>query len=93
MKLKREEIRKIAELVMKNLTAHALIEPKVPHEKLVEKVESLIFKNLEEEVSIEEEVKKLMEQYRAQIASGSIDPQKAYTMIKKQVAKDRKFIL
>ncbi len=93
VKLKREEVRKIAELVMKNLTAHALIESKVPNAKLVEKIESLIFRNLEEEASIEEEVKKLMEQYRTQIGSGSIDPQKAYTMIKKQVAKDRKFIL
>ena len=37
-----------------------------------------------------------MEQYRTQIASsqdGAIDPQKAYMMIKKQVAKDRKFVL
>ncbi len=44
-------------------------------------------------MAIEEEVKRLMEQYRDQIASGSIDPQKAYMMIKKQVAKDKKFIL
>jgi hypothetical protein len=93
MKLKREEVRKIAELVMKNLGAHSLIETKSPHEKLVERIETVIFKNLEEEAAIEEEVKKLMEQYRSQIASGSIDPQKAYMMIKKQVAKERKFIL
>ena len=52
-----------------------------------------IHKNLDEETAIEEGVKKLMEQYRSQIASGSVDPQKAYMMIKKQVAKERKFVL
>lgn len=93
MKLKREEIRKIAEAVLKNLNDHSLIASKTPNDKVLERIETLIARNLEEEAAIEEEVKKLMEQYRAQIASGSIDPQKAYMMIKKQVAKERKFIL
>jgi hypothetical protein len=93
VKLKREEVRKIAELVLKNLSAHSLIAAQASHDRMVERIETVIFKNLEEEAAVEEEVKKLMEQYRSQIASGSIDPQKAYMMIKKQVAKERKFIL
>ena len=92
MKLKREEIHKIAELMLKNLSAQSLITTKA-NDKVVERIETLILRNLEEEMAIEEEVKKLMEQYRSQIASGAIDTQKAYMMIKKQVAKERKFIL
>jgi Holliday junction DNA helicase RuvB len=47
----------------------------------------------EEEATIEEEVRKLMDQYRRQIGSGEIDPQRVYEMIKKQGAKEKKFIL
>lgn len=96
MKLKRGEIRKIAELTLKNLKGHSLINTKAADEKICERIELVILKNLDEEAAIEEEVKKIMEQYRTQIAfskDGEIDPQKAYMMIKKQVAKDRKFVL
>lgn len=93
MKLKREEIAKIAELVQRHLKEAQLITTSAPDDRLRERIGSIILKNLEEESAIEEEVKKIMEQYRSQIASGAIDSQKAYMMIKKQVAKDRKFIL
>lgn len=96
MKLKREEIAKIAALIQGRLKEAHLITASVPDERIRERIEAIILKNLEEEAAIEDEVKKLMEQYRSQIASskdGAIDSQKAYMMIKKQVAKDRKFIL
>ena len=93
MKLRREEIAKLAGLILKNLKDKSLITLLVSENEIFAKIESVIQKNLEQEVAIEDEVKKIMEQYRSQIASGSIDPQKAYMMIKKQVAKDRKFIL
>jgi len=93
MKLKREEITRLAGLILKNLKGRSVITMRVPEDKIASKIEAVILKNVEEEAAIEEEVKKIMEQYRSQIASGSIDPQKAYMMIKKQVAKDRKFVL
>ncbi len=93
MKLKKEEVRRIAELVQARLKETHLLATSTPEDRILERIEVIILKNLEEEVAIEDEVKKLMEQYRTQIASGAIDSQKAYMMIKKQVAKDRKFIL
>jgi hypothetical protein len=93
MKLKREEIAKIAGLILTDLKSKSLIILRVPEEKIRTRIEAVILKNLEEEVAIEEEVKRLMEQHRDQIASGSIDSQKAFMMIKKQVAKEKKFIL
>lgn len=93
MKLKKEEISKISHSILKNLKGRSLINGRVPEEQIVRKIESVIVKNLEQEMAIEEEVKRIMEQYKAQIASGSIDPQRAYMMIKKQVAKEKKFIL
>lgn len=93
MKLKTDEIRRIAALILKNLQERSLIVPRVGEDQIVARIETVFAKNLQEEQAIEEEVKKIMEQYRSQIASGSIDPQKAYMMIKKQVAKERKFVL
>ncbi len=93
MKLKKEEIAKISRLIASHLTAAKLWELKIGEDKVVARIEVIIGKNIDEEAAIEEEVKKLMDQYRDQIGSGAIDPQKAYMMIKKQVAKERKFVL
>ncbi|MBI2066773.1 MAG: DUF507 family protein [Deltaproteobacteria bacterium] len=92
MHLKKEEIARLAHQIGENLKKSGVVF-KVEERRIVEKVETVIQKNVDDEHRIEDEVKKLMEQYRAQIATGSVDPQKVYMMIKKQVAKDRKFIL
>lgn len=93
MKLKREEILKLSGLIADHLKVDAAVSFKTPDDQVRSIIEQAIYKNLQDEVAIEEEVKKIMEQYRSQIASGAIDPQKVYTMIKKQVAKERKFVL
>ncbi len=93
MKMKPEEIIRLAGIILNNLKTKSLIAPKGTDDRLSAAIQSAILKNLQDEESIEQEVKKIMEQYKVQISSGTIDPQKAYMMIKKQVAKDRKFIL
>ena len=91
--MRREEVAKLSGLILKNLRDKSLVTPKVAESSLLAKIELVILRNLEQEEAIHEEVKKIMEQYRAQIASGAIDSQKVYSMIKKQVAKERKFVL
>ncbi len=93
MHLKREQITRIAEQVTRNLKEKGSAVYKVGADKIQAKVEEVIQKNIQEELNIETEVKRVMEQYRSQVASDNVDPQKIYTMIKKQVAKERKFIL
>lgn len=79
--------------MLRDMKAEGVFTTTASEEDLRSAIEGVILRNMEEEVAIEDEVKKIMEQYRAQIASGAVDPQKIYMMIKKQVAKDRKFIL
>ena len=93
MKFKKEEIAKLSRLIFESLKTHSLLKGTVVESKIISKTEAAISKNLEDEAAIEEQARKLMDQYRSQIASGAVDPQKAYMMIKKQVAKERKFIL
>lgn len=91
--MKQGEISRIARQILGNLKERGVAVFKVDAGRLQARIEAVFVKNLNEETAIEEEVRRLMDQYRAQVASGAIDPQKAYQMIKKQVAKDRKFIL
>lgn len=93
MHLRKEQITLIASQVVRNLRERGTSTFKVPEDKIQERIEDVIHKNLQEEMAIEGEVKKLMEQYKDQIATGNVDAQKMYTMMKKQVAKERKFIL
>lgn len=92
MRLKKEQIAQIAHQVGENLKK-AGCRLKTDEGAFFGKIEAIIQKNIQDELVIEDEVKKLMDQYRQQIASGAVDPQKAYQMIKKQVAKEKNFVL
>ncbi len=93
MSLKKEEIQKISAKVLRHLKDHSLIKPLVGEDKILHKIEAVFQKNLDEEAAIERDARKLMDQYKNQISSGAIDSQKAFTMIKKQLIKERKFII
>ncbi len=92
MRFKKEQIAIVAHLIGEALKK-AGCPFKVAEAQVIQKIEAVIQKNVDDEMKIEDEVKKLMDQYRVQIASGAADPQRVYQMIKKQVAKERKFVL
>lgn len=93
MKLKREEIQRLSQILFQHLRDKHLITALEAEAKILEKINAVIQKNMDEELAIENQARKLIDQYSGQINSGAVDPQKAFTMIKKQVAKERKFIL
>ncbi|QQR79356.1 MAG: DUF507 family protein [Deltaproteobacteria bacterium] len=93
MSLKKEEIKTLSIKILRFLKSQNLIKPLVGEDKIEAKIEAVFQKNLDEEATIERDARKLMDQYKSQIASGAIDSQKAFTMIKKQLIKERKFIL
>ena len=92
MHLKKEQMAQLAHQIVEDLKKSGVIFKGV-EEKIFEKIFHVIQKNVEQELEIEDQVKKLMDQYKVQIASGSIDAQKVYQMIKRQVAKERNFVL
>lgn len=93
MRLKKEQIDKIVHLVVKVLQTKKLAAFKVSEEKIFSKISEIIVKNLQEEDKIDDQVRKLMEQYQTQIASGQLDRQKVFQMIKKQLVKEKNFVL
>jgi hypothetical protein len=92
MYLRKEQVASIAHAIGVALKKGGVVLKK-GEKGVVEKIESVIQKNIDDERAIDEQVKNMMDQYRNQIASGSVDPQRAFQMIKKQVAKERKFVL
>ena len=93
MRLRPDHIQKISELIVKNLKSHHLLELKVPEANVLDKTVAVITKNMEAEEQIDLEAKKMMEKFRSQIESGDMDERKVFQMIKKQIAKDKKFVL
>ena len=93
MRLKDKEIQRIAKMVIKHLAEKKLFEPKRDLPFLENRIVELLMANMQEEADIDNETKKMMEQYDAQIKAGQIEYHKMYRMIKQQLAKDRNFVL
>jgi hypothetical protein len=93
MRLKKEQIDKISRILFQAIQSKNLATFKVSEEKILSKISEIITKNLLEEDKIDDQVRKLMEQYQTQIASGQLDRQKVFQMIKKQLVKDKNFIV
>ena len=93
MRLKKATLQRLATNLVTSLISKQLLQPKVDTHQLIEAVATILIQNMEEERAIEDETRKLMERYRSQIDQGHADPQRLYMMIKKQVAKEKKFIL
>lgn len=91
MKLKPPLVKKLSTAIFVELQNKKLLQILSSPEKVVSKIESVIMADVNAELEIEQTARKVMEQYRAQVESGAIDYQKMYSLIKKQLIKERKF--
>ena len=93
MRLKKEQVQKIGELILKGLKDKKLATFKISEEKVLNRILEIITKDLRVETDLEDEVRRLMEQYKAQIEAGHVDYQKMFQMIKKQLIKERNLVV
>ncbi len=93
MRLKKEQIQNIAQSVLTELRRDNSIRIKTTDEKIKNKIIEIISLDLIKEDKLDEEVKKMMDQYKAQISSGNMDAQKVFQMIKKQLVKERNIVI
>lgn len=93
MRLKKEQVQKIGELVLKGLLSKKLAVLKVPEEKVLHRIIEIMTHDLQSEDKLDAEVRQLMEKFKTQIASGQMDSQKVFQMIKKQLIKDRNLVI
>jgi len=94
MRLKDEQIARLAEKVLGDLERAALIEEKKGRQELLAAVRKAIDADLQAEQALERDAEALLEQsLRAMGGAADIDRHKMLKMIKDKLAKERKIVL
>lgn len=93
MRLKEQHIEKIATLITRRLREKDLVTFRKSEYDVLHKIISIINADMQLEVDLESEARKLMAQFRPQIESGEVDERALFMKIKKQLAKQKKIIL
>lgn len=94
MRLKDEQISRLAEKVLADLSRADLVQLKQERSAALSAIRAAISENIKEEESLEKDAELLLEQtLRAMGNSGGIDRHKMLRMIKERLAKERKIVL
>lgn len=93
MRLNADQIERLSHRIIQQLIAQHLAELKGTESKISDTIGGILQDFQATAVAIESQVHKLMGQYAGQIEAGRIDTQQMYGMIRKQVAKEKKFEL
>ena len=95
MRLKEEQIRGLAEKVLKDLSADHLITVRGDRGDVVAGITRVISQNFAAEQKLERDAEKLLDETLASMGSGAaeIDRRRMLKMIKEKLAKERKIVL
>lgn len=95
MRLREEQIRRLAEKVFSDLMAEALIVPKQGRNAVVEGIAGAIIQDIRREQTLEKDAERMLDDTIAAMGRGAadIDRRRMLRMIKEKLAKDRKIVL
>ena len=95
MRLKEEQIRRLAEKVYADLSADGLIIARGEQKALLDGIAGAISRNFAAEQTLERDAEKLLDETMASMGRGAaeIDRRRMLKMIKDKLAKDRKIVL
>ena len=93
MRLKKEQVEKLSQILLKELSGKGLANFKVPEAKILARIQETITADLEAEDQLDREVHALMDQFRRQIQSGHLNERDLFMKIKKELAKKKKMVL
>jgi hypothetical protein len=95
MRLKQEQIQRLAEKVYNDLSTNALITSHGERGVIVDAISSVISKNFAAEQSLERDAERLLDETIAGMGRGAadIDRRRMLKMIKDKLAKERKIVL
>jgi hypothetical protein len=91
MKLKPEQLERLATAILANYRANELISPKADEAELKAKITTIVKQNFAEEETIEEEARKMLASYAQ--ATKDMDPYKMFVLAKQKIAAKKGFIL
>jgi hypothetical protein len=91
MKIKHEELERLAVALLANYHAKELIVPKATEPELKAKIMTIIDHNFAEEEAIEQEARAKLASYAQ--STGDVDPFKMFLLAKQKIAAKKGFIL
>ena len=91
MKLKQEQLERLANTLLANYRTKELIQPKADEPQIKAKVMATIAQNFAEEEAIEDEARKMLASHAR--VSKDMDPYKMFILAKQKLATKRGFIL
>lgn len=95
MRLREEQIRRLAEKVCGDLMGEALIVPRHGRGAVVEGIAKAIMQDIRREQTLEKDAERMLDETIAAMGRGGaeIDRRKMLRMIKEKLARDRKIVL
>lgn len=95
MRLKEEQIKRLAEKVYSDLADEGLIVPRLERGKAVQGIVKAIVQDISREQTLERDAERMLDETIAAMGRGAadIDRRKMLKMIKQKLAKDRKIVL
>ena len=93
MKLEQKQIRHLCEKVLNELKTKDLVVFKAEEEAVLKRMVEGFEQNLRDEANLEAEAKKLLVQYQREANAEGMNQAKLFTMLKKELAKKKGFIL
>ncbi len=93
MRLSKEQIEKIARLILENLKKKELILFKASEDVVLERIIEIITADIKKEDELDKEVERILSQHTGEIESGRIDYRKMFNMIKHKLARERGIVL
>lgn len=93
MKLKKERIAILSRNIVEGLIEKGYINPAVPRDEIISRIEHTITEEMMVEDRINEDVREIMKAYSKQIEQGSINYNKMFQMIKNKLVQERGVIL
>jgi hypothetical protein len=91
MKIKRDQLERLAQQLLAVYTAKGLLTPAAEEAEIKRKIVEVIAANFAEEESIEEEARRMLASYAN--ASRDMDPYKMFLIAKQELAAKKGFIL
>lgn len=93
MRIAHGRVEMMAKAIVQRLVAQRAIAVHGPEAELVARVTALIEEELAREDQLNQDVRELLKQYQRQIDSGEIDYHRMFSMVKRQLAKERGVII
>ncbi len=95
MRLKEDQVKRLAEKVYNDLSAEGLVTPRGERGTVIEAIARTIAQNVSREQALERDAEKLLDETISAMGKNAadIDRRKMLRMIKEKLAKERKIVL